>query len=69
MMQIIIFSKKKRKVGDTIDLKHRENGSSCKGTVVGFVEDNPKYHNQPVCGHKEPVNTGRDYYLVETKGD
>jgi len=63
-MQIIIFSTRKRKIGDAIELKHRENGSSRNGRVVGLVEDNPKYHNQPVHG-RGLVNTGKDYYVVE----
>ena len=69
MSQIVIFSKKKRRVGDVIQLGHRNGGLPSTGRVVGLVEDNPKYHDQVVHGHKELVNTGIDYYLVEVKGD
>ena len=67
MKQIIIFSQKKRRVGDVIQLGHRNGGIPSTGRVVGLVEDDPKYHNQKVCGHDELVNTGKDYYYVQVR--
>jgi hypothetical protein len=67
MTQIVIFSQKKRRVGDVIQLGNRNGGMPSTGRVVGLMEDDPKYHNQQVCGHSEPVNTGTGYYLVEVR--
>jgi len=65
-MNIIIFSTKKRNIGDCIKLGAR-NGNNSEGVIVGKCEDNPKYQNQKVCGHNEPVNSGKDYYIMEIK--
>ena len=67
MTRIIIYSTKKRRIGDVIQLGNRKGGMPSTGRVVGLVSDNPKYHNQQVCGHDEPVNTGKDYYYVEVR--
>ena len=66
-MNIIIFSTKKHKIGDSIQLGNRQNDRSSKGVVIGLCEDNPKYKGHKVCGHKELVNTGKDYYYVEIR--
>jgi hypothetical protein len=66
-MKIIIFSKKKRRVGEVIQLSNRTGGLPSTGRVVGLVEDDPKFHNQKVCGHTEPVNSGKDYYVIEVR--
>jgi hypothetical protein len=67
MKRIIIFSAKKRRVGDVIQLGNRNGGMPSTGRVVGLMEDDPRYHNQKVCGHSEPVNSGKDYYYVEVR--
>jgi hypothetical protein len=67
MKRIIIFSAKKRRVGDVIQLGNRNGGMPSTGRVVGLMEDDPKHHNQQVCGHSEHVNTGKDYYYVEVR--
>jgi hypothetical protein len=67
MKRIIIFSAKKRRVGDVIQLGNRNGGMPSTGRVVGLMEDDPRYHNQKVCGHDEPVNSGVGYYYVEVR--
>ena len=65
-MNIIIFSTKKHKIGDSIQLGNRQNDRSSKGVVIGLCEDDPKYKNK-VVEHLKLINTGCDYYIIEVK--
>ncbi len=65
-MKIIIFSPKKRNIGDKIKLGNYD-GHISEGVVVGLVRDNPKYQGHKVCGHSKLVNTGEDYYEIEVR--
>lgn len=65
----VVFSRKERKIGDTIPLV-TEDGRRVNGVVVYDFAEDSRFHNTPVHDVREPghhryVNNGRGYYRVE----
>jgi hypothetical protein len=63
-MKIIIYSKKERKIGDTMTIGCVGEDFHAKGKVVRLVSEDKRYHNQRLCGGKV-INSADNFYEVE----
>jgi len=65
-MNITIYSKKPRRIGERIKLEKRDgSGKSAYGTIIRHMADETKYQNHHACGIATPINSGKGYYEVQ----